>query len=439
MSARNTVCVIGLWHLGLVNAVGFCEKGYRVIGMDFDRQRVQKLRRGIPPLFEPDLKELMVKHLRSKRLRFSTSPRDVTRAEYVVIAYDSPVSENDEVDVTPIVEAAHAFASFLRPDTPVVITSQLPLGTSERIEATIAKRNGRWKSGVVYTPENVKLGSAIQRFLKPDVIVLGANHPRAKEAASALYRSFHATKLSMDLRSAEMVKHALNAFLATSISFINEIAHLADRLGADAVTVGAALKRDKRIGQRALLTPGLGFSGGTLARDVTQLQKFARGLRVDAPLLTSITTVNEETFDRVVDTVRRALTQLEKKTIGILGLTYKPGTSTMRRSPAIRIIQKLSAAGARCVGYDPLADAREVGAYRRLFQRVTSVAELAKTDALVLVTEWPEFQKLPYDAFARSMRHPVIVDTKNFLDPDVLVAAGFQYFGFGRQRTARIP
>ena len=431
----DTVCVVGLWHLGIVNAVGFCERGYRVIGLEFDRKRLRKLQRGIPPLFEPGLRELLARHRRSKRLKFSAAPADVRQATYVVIAYDSPVNERDAVDVTPVVHAVQSLAPFLRPETLVVITSQVPLGTSERLEAAIAKRNRRWRMGVVYTPENLKLGGAIARFLKPDMLVLGANRPEAARAARVLYRPFHTKKLSMDLRSAEMVKHALNAFLATSISFSNEIAQLADRLGADAVRVGEALRLDTRIGRRALLTPGLGFSGGTLARDVAQLQKFAREHRYRAPLLEGVRVVNDETFRHVVSVVRHALRRLPGKNIGILGLTYKPGTSTLRRSPAIALMKKLTAAGARLRGYDPMADHSEVHAYRRLFRRVASVAALARgADALVLVTEWPEFRRLPYAVLGRSMRQPIMVDTKNFLDPEILTAAGFRYIGFGRQQ-----
>ena len=217
----------------------------------------------------------------------------MTQADYVVIAYDSPVNEKDEVDINPVVDAANAVATYLKPQAPLVITSQIPLGTSDKIEFDLKRINPQWQSGVVYTPENLKLGSAILRFLKPDMIVLGANNLKASQAALKLYKPFKTTKVLMNLKSAEMVKHALNTFLATSITFINEIANLSDRLGADAVAVGQALKLDKRIGTRALMSPGLGFSGGTLARDVTQLRLFAKEFNYEAKLLDSILSVNE--------------------------------------------------------------------------------------------------------------------------------------------------
>ncbi len=437
MKRRPTVCVIGIWHLGAVNAAGFAEKGYQVVGLELSRKKASRLARGVPPLFEPGLEALTRKHLASKRLRFSSDPRVVAEADYVVIAYDSPVNDRDEVDISPIVEAARLAAPFLRSTTPVVITSQLPLGSSETIETDVRKANPGWRSGVVYTPENLRLGSAIARFLEPDMLVLGASHPAAAAAALALYRPFQTEKLPMDLRSAEMVKHALNAFLATSITFINEIAALSDRLHADAVAVGRALKLDKRIGKSALMMPGLGFSGGTLARDVTQLRRFAAELGHRAKLFDAVVDVNEGTFDEIVVRLAAKLGPLAGKKIGVLGLTYKAGTSTVRRSPALKIMNKLAEAGAICAGYDPKASAEELASEGQSFTRAKSVRALATgADALVLVTEWPEFRELPWAALAKLMKRPLIVDSKNFLDPSRVSAAGFEYQGFGRSLAA---
>lgn len=433
MASRKTVCVVGVWHLGIINAVGFAEQGFRVIGLDLDRARAGKLRKGTPPLFEPGLEQLMHKHMRKKHLLFSHDPKLAQKADWIVIAYDSPVNDKDEVSVEPIVHAATTIAKYLQPLTPVIITSQMPLGSSEQVEVLIRKKNPSWQSGVVYTPENLKLGDAINRFVKPDVLVFGSNHSHAKRLVSALYKPFRTKKLWTDLRTAEMVKHALNTYLATSISFINEIAHMSDQLGADAVAVGQALRLDKRIGKKALLTPGLGFSGGTLARDVRQLQKFSRKLQYDSKLIDAVMDVNERTFDQVVAKITQTLGTIARKKIGILGLTYKPGTSTLRRSPAITLMQMLAHKRARCFGYDPMADRDEVRRYTSLVTRVASVGELAaRSDTLVLVTEWPEFQKLPFATLASRMKNPIMVDTKNALNPHILQKAGFTYIGFGR-------
>ena len=436
MKKKPLVCVIGIWHLGAVNAVGFAEKGYRVLGIELDAKRAKRLERGIPPLFEPGLEELMKKHLGSERLRFSSDAKLAAEADYVVIAYDSPVNDKDEVSTAPVVTAAGLVAPVLKPGTPVVITSQMPLGSCERIEADIRAANPGWRSGVVYTPENLRLGAAIPRFLEPDMLVLGSNDSAAAAAALALYQPFRTEKVAMDLRSAEMVKHALNAFLATSIGFINEIANLSDRLGADAVAVGRALKLDKRIGKSALMMPGLGFSGGTLARDVTQLRKFASKFKYRAKLLDAVVSVNEGTFDEIIVRLKKKLGSLKGKRIGVLGLTYKAGTSTVRRSPALKIMDRLHAAGAKCAGYDPKASVEELAELGQKFTRVKSARELAKgAEALVLVTEWPEFRELPLSSLAKLMKRPLLIDSKNFLDPERVVAAGLEYQGFGRTRA----
>lgn len=434
------VAVVGIWHLGIVNAVGFAELGYDVVGIEFDADKAAALQAGTPPLFEPGLEAMMKKHLASGRLRFASDASAAAGARWVVIAYDSPVNDKDEVDISPVVDAAKQLAPHLPAATPLIITSQVPLGSCEKIQAKVRKRNPGWQSGVVYTPENLRLGSAIERFLAPDMIVLGADHEPARTAAHELYAKMTvdpAGRVAMDLRSAEMVKHALNTFLATSITFINEIANLSDRLGADAVAVGKALRLDKRIGPRALVMPGLGFSGGTLARDVTQLRKFSKGLDYKAKLLDSIVSVNEGTFDEVIVKLKQRIGKLKGRRVGVLGLTYKPGTSTMRRSPAIKIIEKLRRAGVKCVGYDPAASDDEMRDYKKLFTRVATASELVTgTHALVLVTEWPEFKQLPWPELAGAMKKRVIVDSKNFLDPAALAAAGFTYQGFGRHGAA---
>jgi UDPglucose 6-dehydrogenase len=426
------VSVIGLWHLGLVNTVGFAKKGYQVNAIEFDEDKIKKLKQKILPLYEPDLDKFFKQGLGSGKITLSNKPESVKDSDFVVIAYDSPVNEKDEVDIMPVVKAAKLIGSYLKANTPLVITSQIPLGTSEKIESETKKLNPKWKSGVVYVPENLRLGKAIEIFLKPDMIVLGANIENAAKAASKLYGSFQTEKFLMSLRSAEMVKHALNTFLATAITFGNEIANLADRLGADAVAVGKALKKDRRIGAAPIM-PGLGFSGGTLARDVEQLKKFSKSLKYKAPLLKSITEINERTFDEVIAKLEKRTGPLKGKKIGILGLTYKPGTSTMRRSPAIKIINKLLAKKAYCLAYDPKASLAELKIYAKEVKKEKSVDTLAKKcDALVLVTEWPEFQNLNFKKLAKEMKKPVIIDTKNFLDPSLLTKSGFVYEGYGR-------
>lgn len=428
----QTVCVVGIWHLGIVNAVGFSKKGYNVIGLTRDSLDAKKLNKGTPPLYEPGLEESMRQSIDKKILSFTNDAKLIKKADYVIIAYDSPVDENDQVNIIPIVEAADLIAPYLQIETPVIITSQLPVGSSEKIEKQIFKKNSLWRGGVAYVPENLRLGNALELFLKPDMLVLGTNNPATLKKITKLYMSFKTQKINMSLTSAEMVKHALNAFLATSIAFGNEIASICDFVGADAVAVTNALTHDRRI-KGAPIFPGLGFSGGTLARDIQQLKKIAKKNGHNAPLIDSIMTINDGTFDQVIEKLQNKIGSLKNKKIGILGLTYKPGTSTIRRSPAIKIIEKLNKLGAHCFAYDPKADKEELASFKHLFNRVLTIEELANNaDALVLLTQWPKFTVLPFDNLARLMRCAFILDAKNFLDPDSLKKDGFEYVGFGR-------
>jgi len=428
----KTICVIGIWHLGIINAVGFCKKGYNVIGIDFDQEKVENLNKGIPPLFEPGLEELQKELLANGSILFSSDVSLVSSADVVVIAFDSPLNERGEADITLIYEATQKAAPYLKENTPVVITSQMPLGSCEMIEKDIQSLSNEWKSGVIYVPENLKLGDAINRFLNPDMLVLGSRKD-LHVIAESIYEEFECPKPTMDLRSAEMVKHALNTFLATSITFINEIANLSDRLGADAVAVGKALKLDTRIGKKALLMPGLGFSGGTLYRDVMQLHKFSNECNYDGLLIKSIISINEGTFDEILIKLEKRLGKLVNKSIGIMGLTYKPDTSTMRCSPALKLIDKLNDSGSKCFAYDPKADPKEVAACSSIFEREFNIFDMAKkSDALVLVTEWKEFLDIDYFKLSNVMKTPILIDSKNFLNSELLISAGFDYKGFGR-------
>lgn len=426
------ICIIGLWHLGMVNAVGFAEKGFYVTGIELDREGLKKLKNWIPPLFEPGLKEKMEKYMKNGSLKFTDDVSTAKEADYAIIAYDTPVNEKDEVDISPISNAVRLLSDHLSENTPLIITSQIPLGTSEVLEKFLHKKNISWKSGVAYVPENLRLGIAIERFLHPDMIVIGSSDSKVEKQVLSLYKDFDVPKFTMDFKSAEMVKHALNTYLATAITFGNEISRLSEKLGANGVKVAKALKADKRVGKAPIL-PGLGFSGGTIARDVTQLLKFSRQKKYKSNLLNSIIKSNEQTFTDVIDKLSKVLGNLKEKTVGILGLTYKPGTSTLRRSPAIKLIQLLNKENANCLGYDPKADNEELKKYSTLFKRVLQLDDLAKkSDALLLVTEWPEFNKINYSQLALTMKRPVFVDTKNFIDPDILRKSGFEYIGFGQ-------
>jgi len=429
--SSTKIMIIGLWHLGCINAVGFCAKGYNVVGIETDLNKLKLLQNSKLPLYEPGLQESFELYMNSNNLRISNDYSEALDSDYVIIAFDSPVNEKDEVDISPILIAACNVSVYLKENTPLIITSQVPLGTCEYVERIVKINNLNWKSGVVYTPENLKLGQAINRFLNPDMLVFGANESFVLDNVLKLYEPFDTEKITMDLKSSEMVKHALNTFLATSISFANEIGRISKLLGADAIKVGKALKFDKRIGKSALLMPGLGFSGGTLARDVKQLQKFAIEHNENTPFLDAIFAVNDRTFDDVILMLESKLGVLNGKNVGILGITYKADTSTVRRSPALKIINMLNQLGVNCKCYDPQADNKEILESGVKIERVNSINEaMVNSDALVLLTEWSEFRSFNFDDIYHIMKRPLIIDTKNYLDPNKLI--NFEYECFGK-------
>lgn len=424
------IAVLGLWHLGLVSTVGFAQMGYMVIALETDRKKAEKLKLGKLPIYEPGLEEKFKKFLKTGHIEIATSESSVADCHYTVVAFDTPISESGNINIFPIIAAIKKIAPYLNVNVPLIISSQIPIGTSEKIEKIIQNINSNWKSGVVYIPENLKLGEAMNRFLNPDMIVIGSNAKSAQIKAENLYRPIKTKKLIMSLRSAEMIKHALNIFLATTITFGNEIAILCNLLGAESRDVISALRYDNRIGY-APINPGLGFSGGTLARDIGVLKKLSSKASYHSTLLKSILSINQATFNAVLKKLVKRLGSLQRKTIGILGLVYKPGTSTMRSSPAIKLAKKFKTAGAIIKAYDPLADAEEFKKYSKLLARSESVIELVKDcDALVLVTQWPEFKNLDYIKLGKLMNGPYMLDAKNFLDYKTLEKAGFEYESF---------
>jgi len=435
----EVVCVVGLWHLGTVTSTCFADLGYQVVGVDEDRELVASLNGGSPPLFEPRLAELVRKHLVSNRLRFTSSFEEgVQGASHVVIAHDTPVNEKDEPDLIPITRAIDALAACLANGSTIIISSQVPVGTCEGLSAWLQSLNPGLRFGMACVPENLRLGQAIERFLKPDFLVFGADSQMTMENIEALYSPIPGTRVRVDLRTAEMTKHAINTYLATCISFGNELANLCDEVGADAFKVIQALKLDSRVSPKAPLSPGLGFSGGTLARDMTVLKNLSAQHGYSAPLLNGVWTVNQHQNTTVIRRLEALLGSLQAKTIGVLGLTYKPGTSTLRRSAAMEIIRNLLARGAAVRAFDPKANSVELEGSRQEFSLCVDPYAVAQdADALVLVTPWPEFKELDLARIRALMRNPVMLDAANMLEPSDVVRAGFTYQGIGRGSTLR--
>lgn len=433
ITGSSEVCVIGIWHLGSVVSACLADLGYMVVGVDKDPNRVSDLNNGVPPIFEPGLEELLRANISSKRLSYTTDLSYALRgSSYVVIAFDTPVDENDELDLSPILDASKELAKYMENGSTLIVSSQVPVGTCEQIESLIKQNNPSLDFDIAYSPENLRLGQAIERFEHPDRIVIGADSTTTLDKVERLFNVISAPKVRMSLRSAEMTKHALNAFLATSVSFANEIANLCDEVGADALKVAEALGSDERIGQKLPLKPGLAFAGGTLARDLKVLQGLGDRCGCDTHLIDGVLKVNEQQNKVVLRKLDRIYGSVKNLTVGVLGLTYKAGTSTLRRSAALEIIRDLVDMGAIVKAYDPKADLAEVQLHKEFEFSSDPYAAAKGSDALVIVTDWPEFRELDFDFIKSIMKKPVLIDAKNMLDKERLIAKGFLYSGVGR-------
>ena len=413
-----TVAVFGTWHLGSVTAACLADLGNRVLATDLDLGTVAGLREGRPPIAEPGLAELIAKGLASGRLSIH-APDDPALgfADILYLAADTTVDDDDRVDLAFVEALAARAASLLQKEPLVVVHSQVPVGTTERLVATMAGQSGR-ALAAVHVPENLRLGAAIEGFLRPDRLVVGSDTAAAADAVIALYGSLTCEVLRMSVRSAEMAKHALNGYLATLISLASELADVCEATGADAYDVERALRADRRVSPKAPLRPGFGFAGGTLGRDVQTLRSLAAAHGLPSPLMDGVLSVNRRRGEHLLTRLRRELGGLEGKTIALLGLTYKPGTDTLRRSIALEIGRDLLAAGAAVRAFDPMIAQLPAGAPAIALAADAESAALG-SDALVITTEWPEFAGLDWARLGAGMKRPLVFDVKGLLGAQV--------------------
>ena len=430
---NNRACVIGIWHLGSVVAGCLADSGYTVIGVEKDSGKVQQLNEGTPPLFEPGLEDLFANNIKSKRLSFTTELKEALKeTSFVLITYDTPVNEQDKVDLSEIIDTSVELSKYLENDSVIIVSSQVPVGTCEHIKSLVKQNNPSINFDIAYSPENLRLGQAIDVFKNPGRIIVGADNGTTLDRVEQFFSVVDAPVHRVGLKTAEMTKHAINAFLATSISFANEIANICDEVDADALEIAKALRSDHRIGPRAMLMPGLAFGGGTLARDLNVLKSLGKQHDCELPLVNGVLTVNQRQNGIVARKLKKIYGSLENLTIAVLGLTYKPGTSTLRRSASLEIINELTASGARVKAFDPKADLDEVRSHKE-FEFIDDPYVVAEdSDALVVVTDWPEFKELDFDAIKDKMRKSVLIDAKNMLNKEELIEKGFSYFGVGR-------
>lgn len=408
------VCVFGLWHLGSVTAACLADAGITTVGLDHDVAGATRLAGGQPPLFEPGLQELIRAGLAGGKLSFTADKSVVTQADLVWVTFDTPVDEDDSADVEFVVARIQDLFPYLRDGSVVLVSSQLPVGTIADLERRFAAvANGR-QVAFACSPENLRLGKAIDVFRHPERVIVGTRGGAESPLIARVFAPFSNNIIWMGTEAAELTKHAINAFLATCVTFINEIATLCERVGANARDVERGLRSEPRIGPKAYIRPGAAFAGGTLARDVTFLGKIAE--REDLPLdmIGSILKSNRFHRDWPIRKLTELFANLSGVRVAILGLAYKADTDATRRSLAVEMCHWLSARGATVAAFDPAVRSLPDAPANVTLAPSTAVA-LSEADVLILMTEWADFKTLTADDLIKSMARPTVLDQNGFL------------------------
>jgi UDPglucose 6-dehydrogenase len=429
----SRVTVVGAGYVGLTTGACLADLGNDVIVVDINKEKVAQLLRNRVPFYEPGLSELIERNAKAKRLTFTTSYREALHgAEYAIIAVSTPEGEGGEADLSFVESAAGSIAESMDGPLIVVNKSTVPPLTGDMVSRVIGEHNTKHRADVVSNPEFLREGSAIQDFMHPDRVVIGSHDRGAAEKVAKLYEPLQTPILiTPNIYTAEMVKYASNAFLAARISFINEIARISERVGADAKLVAEGMGLDKRIGP-SYLDVGIGFGGSCFKKDVKALAALAERFDYHPELLKAVMDINRDQRMLVIDKLRDALDELNERTIGLLGLAFKPNTDDLRDAPSMDIARVLVAAGSHVRAYDPAAmDGARVQLPEVEYMR-DAYSTANGADALVVVTEWNEFRHLDLARLKGSMRRAVVVDGRNIYDPVVMRELGFTYRGIGR-------
>jgi len=432
------ISIIGSGYVGLVTGACFAELGNQVICVDNDSAKIDALKKKVIPIYEPGLEELIKNNLKKKRLKFTTSIKEaVKNSQVIFIAVGTPSLKNGEADLTGIENVARNIALNMDGYRLVVEKSTVPVETGRWVKHTIETHiRGKIKFDVASNPEFLREGSAINDFMHPDRIVIGVESRKAKDLLSSLYKPLGAPLVVTDIKSAELIKHASNSFLATKISFINAIARICDKVGADVVEVAKGMGLDKRIGQ-AFLNAGIGYGGSCFPKDLDAFISISEKLGYDFRLLKAVKEINEEQKNFLVNKIKEALWIIKDKTIGVLGLSFKPNTDDIRNAPSIDIIRFLQAEGARVKAYDPsgMERAKCILNNVKLCKDVYEVCRLS--DCLLILTEWDEFKELDFLKIKKLLKRPLVIDGRNIYDPEKMLNMGFQYIGIGRKNSYR--
>ncbi|MFP5224433.1 MAG: UDP-glucose dehydrogenase family protein [Actinomycetota bacterium] len=426
------IAVVGTGYVGLVTGACFAELGHQVACVDNDPDKVAKLRQGTIPFHEPGLPELVAKHIETQALRFTTDLREgSSRVDAVFICVPTPQGEDGQADTSAVESVASDLAHHIDPHTVIVNKSTVPVGSAHVVERIVRRSApAGFEFAVASNPEFLREGSAVYDFLHPDRVVVGTSDERAVQVLTDLYRPLAAPVLVVSPETAELIKYASNAFLATKVSFINAIARICDAVGADVQDVALGMGYDPRIGFE-FLRPGPGFGGSCFPKDCAALISAAGDRGYDFGLLRGVLQVNDAQRGVVIDKLERAVGDLSGKRIGVWGLAFKANTDDTRESPALKIVQELVSRNARVVAYDPVVP-DEVYSQMSIDRASSAVDAADGADAVLVLTEWDEFRWLDMSDIAGRMRSRVIVDARNALDPALARGAGFEYAGIGR-------
>lgn len=427
-----TISIIGTGYVGLVTGAVFADFGHKVYCVDVDEKKIHSLKQGSIPFFEPGLEELVKRNLAQKRLFFTTDYQTaVPNSKVVFICVGTPPKENGEADLTYLFDSVKETAKHLKGYTLITIKSTVPIGVEQQLE-DIIKDTTNSKFEFASCPEFLKEGSAVEDAKNPDRIIIGTKSKKAADLLLDLYKHLNGQRVICDLRSAQTIKYVANTFLATKISFANAVANICEKLGADAETVLTGVGLDKRIG-RSFLNPGVGYGGSCFPKDVSAFIHIAGQTGYDFQLLKSIEEINRRQIDIFFEKITKHLKNLDKKTVSVLGLSFKPNTDDIREAPSVKIINKLLEQRAIVKAYDPAA----ANHIRKLFGEKIEITEnpydaLEGSKAMLIVTEWNEFKELDLIKAKRLMSKALIVDGRNIYNPELVKALGFIYEGMGR-------
>jgi len=429
-----TITFIGHGYVGLVSAAVFADLGNTVWVIGHTREKIDNLKKGVIPIYEPGLEEMVKRNTAAKRLLFTLDYKiSIPTSNVVFIAVGTPPKHDGEADLSSVFEVAEKIGKNLSSYTVIATKSTVPIGTNKKIKKIIdSAKQKRVAFDIASVPEFLREGQAISDTLAPDRIVIGAESPRAKELLTALHKPIDGEIVFTNVETAEMIKYASNAFLATKISYANAIAHLCELTNADGLKVLQAVGLDKRVGT-AFLAPGAGFGGSCFPKDVKALLVIAKAHGYDFGLLRHVARINSEALMQIVEKAKKFLKgEIDGKIVGILGLSFKPNTDDMRDAPSIVVIDLLKKMGARIKAYDPIAvkNAKKIFKTIEFCDNSYSVAKDA--DLLIIMTEWNEFKELDLQKVKKLMKKPILLDGRNIYDPKILQDLGFIYKGVGR-------